>query len=272
VTKTVHGLKVATVCLQAERLVGKCVYIARITPKGVTEKTFEHDLAVGEIQGSALDVFKSLVSDLYLPLLQEQQSWGKAPEAHTKEFLTGAQKFSGVLNEAVNCLKGGVVLDSPDPKYLETYEIKPAAFTQAASDDIVSQHMEKCLLGWCKQVEALLNESNAIKPGEEPGPDTELEFWRDRVAKINSITEQLKTKECKLVLGVTAAARSPNNKRWKALDQRITDAANEAKDNIKYLVTLEKSLEVLYTGEPKDILASLPSMITNVKTMYIISR
>jgi hypothetical protein len=37
--------------------------------------------------------------------------------------------------------------------------------------------------------------------------------------------------------------------RWKALDQRLTDAGNEAKDNIKYLVTLEKSLEVLYTGE-----------------------
>jgi hypothetical protein len=33
-----------------------------------------------------------------------------------------------------------------------------------------------------------------------------------RVAKINSITEQLKGRECKLVLGVTAAMRSPNNK------------------------------------------------------------
>jgi hypothetical protein len=55
---------------QAERLVGKCVYVARTSAKGVAEKTVEQDLAVGEIQGSALDVFRSLVSDLYLPLLQ----------------------------------------------------------------------------------------------------------------------------------------------------------------------------------------------------------
>jgi len=40
------------------------------------------------------------------------------------------------------------------------------------------------------------------------GPDTELEYWRNRMAKFNSITEQLKSKECKLVLGVAMAGRS----------------------------------------------------------------
>ena len=34
------------------------------------------------------------------------------------------------------------------------------------------------------------------------GPDTELEFWRRRAQRLTSITEQLKTKACKLVIGV----------------------------------------------------------------------
>jgi len=74
---------------QADRTSGKCVYFVRVNQKGVSEKTLESDVAVGEIQGSALDTFKALLADLFLPLLQEQSSWGKMPPQHTKDFLTG---------------------------------------------------------------------------------------------------------------------------------------------------------------------------------------
>jgi dynein heavy chain len=45
------------------------------------------------------------------------------------------------------------------------------------------------------------------------------------------------------------AGRSKAHRNWKAIDTRVTDAANEAKDNVKYLTTLEKSLEPMYTGK-----------------------
>jgi hypothetical protein len=75
---------------QGERLSGKCIFFVRVNPKGVNEKTLESDVAVGEIQGSALDTFRALLADLFLPVLQEQSSWGKMPPQHTKDFLTGA--------------------------------------------------------------------------------------------------------------------------------------------------------------------------------------
>lgn len=49
----------------------------RINPKGVSEKTVDADVASGELTGSALENFRALVSDLYLPIIQEQQGWGK---------------------------------------------------------------------------------------------------------------------------------------------------------------------------------------------------
>jgi len=85
----------------------------------------------------------------------------------------------------------------------------------------------KCLqvlAEWCKQTDALLAESEAgtaTPLNDESGPDTELEFWRVRMAKFNSVTEQMKSKECRLVMGVCSTARSKQYKRWKEVDIKV---------------------------------------------------
>lgn len=61
--------------LQApDRLSGRCLYFVRTNTKGISDRSFEADMVVGEISGSALDTFKAMISDLYLPILSEQAS------------------------------------------------------------------------------------------------------------------------------------------------------------------------------------------------------
>ncbi len=128
------------------------MYFVRTNPKGVGEKTCDADMAVGDINGSALDVFRALVSDLYLPILAEQGSWGRMPAQHTKEFLSGTSKFASVLAEAAASLEGGVELRRPDAKLAETYDLKPGSFNAAANDEEASATCEECLQDWCNQV------------------------------------------------------------------------------------------------------------------------
>ncbi len=56
------------------------------------------------------------------------------------------------------------------------------------------------------------------------------------------------------------------------MDVDITEAAVEAKDNIKYLVTLERFIEPLYSGTPVTILDMLLALMNSIKMIYTISR
>lgn len=52
------------------------------------------------------------------------------------------------------------------------------------------------------------------------GPLSELDRWRRRQRMLSSIMEQLKGKECKMVIGVLITTKSKVLKKWKAIDAR----------------------------------------------------
>lgn len=169
------------------------MYFVRLNPKGITEKTLESDVATGEVTGAALENFRALVADLYIPIVQEQQQWGKVPTEHLAEFVASMQKFGSMLTEAAHTVGGGVEFSLPDQRYEGLMkDMRPAALAAAAGDDECLAHMESCISDWCRETEHLLAQTNGIKEGEEPGPDTELEYWRTRMSNFNSITEHLK--------------------------------------------------------------------------------
>ena len=148
-------------------------------------------------------------------------------------------------------------------------ENKPAAIAQAATDPDLVATCEGYVEEWCKQIEAVLTESEVVrKENDDIGPNAELEHWKSRMAKFNSITDQLKTLNVKIVVGIVAAAKSKKMEIWRALDTRITDAANEAKDNVKYLYTLERFAEPLYKSDPVQMVDAIPGLINAIKVGF----
>ena len=73
--------------LQREALQNKVVYFIRSNAKGVSDKTVEQDLTCGEISQEALDSYRALLNELYVPILQEQGAWGKTSQEHVRQFL-----------------------------------------------------------------------------------------------------------------------------------------------------------------------------------------
>jgi len=77
----------------------------------------------------------------------------------------------------------------------------------------------------------------------------ELDHWRRRMTRLHAIAEQLAGAEHRAVAAVCTAAGVPVCTRWRELELRLVDAAAEAKETVKYLATLEGSLECIYSSE-----------------------
>jgi dynein heavy chain len=119
----------------------------------------------------------------------------------------------------------------------------------------------------------LLNESESDDKSEDDvGPRTELAWWRRRATKLNSICDDLRSTECQVVIMVLTACKSRKLKTWKHNNNGITDALNEAKDNVKYLSTLDKYIEPLYSASPPEVIESLSGLLNNLRMMHAIAR
>jgi dynein heavy chain len=256
-----------------DKLTGKCIYFLRVNPKGVDPQKLDLDMSCGEIIGTPLQAFQQALSLFYVPALRgPSQEWGEADENATKEFLDIIERFQDTLTDAVNSLAGGVELRLPDEKLVDL-ELKPASVSKAAGDTNTVNQFETVMDSWISEVNKLLGDVDMPRrDANDVGPASELDYWRNRMARFNNVAEQLKKKECKFLISVLTSAKSNKASAWKQADSAMTDGLNEAKDNVKYLSTLEKYTETLYHGTPAQITDTLPGLLNNVKMMITIAR
>jgi dynein heavy chain, axonemal len=245
-------------------------------------KTQDGMLTFGTIDGSVLNSVENVMFKCYTPFLETKSQWGKNTSQQTKDFLSGTNRFLKILQSSLKTMTAGLELRKPD----ERFDLDARSKLSSNDWEMVA-HFVELLEDWCKETEVYLDD-NAGRQWEtqDAGPDTELEYWRRRMQRLTSITEQLKTKECKTVIGVLSAVTKANQadmrvdrqrlfgllRRWRQIDINITEAANEAKDNVKYLQTLEKFIDPLYNGTPQVVVDALPALLNSIKMIHTIAR
>jgi dynein heavy chain len=272
---------------EGQAMNNKSMYFLRTRGAGDLDPSKSNDglVGYGMVDESPLRSLEAALANVYRPFLESSQNWGQASENETVEFMCGLDGFVSNLQESLKSLQAGLELRKPDKQY----DVDTRNFSKISSNPAAVAHFIELLEEWCGSTEGYLEESDAGLNWEsaEAGPDTELEYWRRRMQRLTSITEQLKTKECKMVIGVLTAITKQQQdvvpgldrqelfallRRWKQIDINITEAANEAKDNVKYLATLERFIEPLYNDTPSAILDTLPALLNSIKMIHTIAR
>ncbi|NXU62099.1 DYH8 protein, partial [Horornis vulcanius] len=220
---------------------------------------------------------KDVIEKVFLPAILETSNWGNLGQSKedTKDkqnFVETIKKYISFLGGAAASIEGTVELEKID--HINFSELQTFDKITAAADnyDTVRQ-LEEVLMIWYRQIEHVLNESKQLRrEAKDSGPLMELENWKYMSAKLNFIIEQIKGQNCKAVINVLKVAQSKVLKAWQELDGRITDAANESKDNVKYLSTLEIVCQPLYTTDVVLMTQGIPNLIKSVQMIHRVSK
>ncbi|XP_027976203.1 dynein heavy chain 8, axonemal [Eumetopias jubatus] len=263
-----------------EKLKGLCVFFVRchndvaINIKNIHEEVL---FTVLDASTGILNGIKNMLSSVFLPAILATNNWGalnqsKQGESEKHIFTETINRYLSFLDGARVSIEGTVMLkkvDNIDFSKLHTFE----EVTAAASNSETVRQLEEVLMTWYKQIEQVLIESEQMrKEADDSGPLTELEHWKRMSAKFNYIIEQIKGPTCKAVINVLNVAHSKLLKNWRDLDARITDTANESKDNVRYLYTLEKVCQPLYNYDLVSMAHGIQNLINAIRMIHSVSR
>eukprot|EP00462_Mataza_sp_D1_P017376 CAMPEP_0175163132 /NCGR_PEP_ID=MMETSP0087-20121206/25561_1 /TAXON_ID=136419 /ORGANISM="Unknown Unknown, Strain D1" /LENGTH=4572 /DNA_ID=CAMNT_0016451765 /DNA_START=103 /DNA_END=13822 /DNA_ORIENTATION=+ len=280
----------------SEKLKGKCVYFLRNSPKPI-KKDVNHDGTVvfGEISSQILESLQQTLAGLYGPLVTNNPTWGKITKGSDRQtFMDQLLKFHDGLKKKIANLRGDVELKLPGPGF-DDVEQKPAAYAKAAKNPDLISHFKGVVSSWCDVISKYMADDKSVipmKPTDDSGPDVEIEYWSRRMLTLISVTEQLKSKQARVVTGVLKAralkadsqesSANPEQmehesvklliESWRETDLAITDHLNEAKDNVRFLENLRKVLEPLYMEKPEIVSEAIPSVMNSMKMIHTLSR
>eukprot|EP00117_Sycon_ciliatum_P004310 scpid857/ scgid8744/ Dynein heavy chain 5, axonemal; Axonemal beta dynein heavy chain 5; Ciliary dynein heavy chain 5 len=261
-----------------EAFSGTCVMCIRTTTKALTTANIGAEINFATLEtgdsGTMLTAMEAMLSDIFIPALKDQSSWGQLQSGGQEHvgFMSKLDAFVSTLQGAEKSLKDTVKLSECKDVDLSMFT-SPMDFLTAANNPEIIEPLEKCMAKWCKEIEQVLTESEQMrKEADNVGPSVELDHWKQRTAKFNSLLDCINSPSCRAVIGILTATKSKLIKQWRQLDVRITDGANEAKDNVKFLYTLDKYCDPLYNGDPVNMVAAIPGLLNAIRMVNSYSR
>ena len=116
---------------------------------------------------------------------------------------------------------------------------------EAAQDKDLSQRLESIVIHWTRQIKEVVNNQNMVQHAESSGPGDEIEFWHNRTIDLSGISDQLVRPGVQKIIEVLQIAKSSYLAPFQTLSDSIQQGTTEAKDNLKFLKTLEESCNSL---------------------------
>ena len=169
------------------------------------------------------------------------------------------------VNQVLQQVEGEVKLKVPDIDLGDD----PAT---AASDGAVVAQLESAMEEWSRVISSVVD-SQLKKTPIGDGPLAEVEFWRERNSVLSMFYEQLKSEQVQKVMVVLRTANSPIFSNFEYHRTELNRYYTEAKDNVKFLGTLERHFKNLTQGANFYIvLDTLPNVMNSLRMVWVISR
>jgi dynein heavy chain len=258
-----------------------------------------HALEIGYFSNHTLVMLEQVINQVYLPLLSDPEIFQADLQRHEQatqveankpvsdekirntahetrindsllaEFNISIQRFASQVTQTVQQVAGDVKLRIPDdPDLLVLLKSDPASILDMP---IRIQMLDACAEEWVDGIQkALAKEAKKVPHGHSPM--AEIEFWRDRHFSLSALYEKLNSPLVSAIFRVLERAQTTI---FHNLEYHLSELHKfhaEAKDNVKFLGTLERHFKNIITGTLSSVQDALPSLMNAVRMVWIISR
>ena len=183
------------------------------------------------------------------------------------EFLITMQKFVNHIDLTIRQIEGEVKLKIPDIELP-----KDGPFPGIEKDETLINALETAVYEWETQISDALEVQNRKTP-KGGGPLAEIDYWKERNISLSGIFEQTKQEKVKKILEILTYVESPAAASFEGQRLDLSKYYNEAKDNVRFLSTLERHFKnICYGASFHVVTETLPSMMNALRMIWIISR
>ncbi|KAJ3359470.1 Dynein heavy chain 10, axonemal, partial [Kappamyces sp. JEL0680] len=182
-------------------------------------------------------------------------------------MLVTLQRFTSHIAHTVQQVAGETRLQIPE----ELSELNVLEPIQAAMDRQMVARLEVLAEEWIETVAgALGKEQHKVPVGN--GPLAEIEFWRDRSSSLSTLYEQLNLPIVHKIVEILKLAQAQSSVSLEFQLSELNKFYAEAKDNVKFLSTLERHFKHVVIGSLSSVEDSLMSLMNAIRMVWIISR
>jgi dynein heavy chain len=175
------------------------------------------------------------------------------------------QKFISHIDLTIRQIEGEVRLKIPEIEL-------PEDLKDVDKDELLINTLETAVYDWETQISDALEVLTQKTPNGD-GPLAEIDYWKERNISLSGIFEQTKQEKIKKILEILTYVDSPAGSGFESQRQDLAKLYNEAKDNVRFLSTLERHFKNICHGPSFHIVAeTLPSMMNALRMIWIISR
>ncbi|KAI8916282.1 dynein heavy chain and region D6 of dynein motor-domain-containing protein [Gorgonomyces haynaldii] len=244
-----------------------------------TSNMMSSHLEIGYFSNSALRMLETALQEVYLPLLsgasfesQNKEEKSSVPTGAKldnikADLLVTIQRFASQLSHTAQQVTGETRLKIPD----ELFNLQNMDIQTVKQDRNIVHKLEQVADEWIEIISsALAREIKKVPNGN--GPLAEIEYWRERAGSVSALHEQLNLPIVQKIIHVLNQAQISSSSSLEFQLSELNKIYAEAKDNVKFLSTLERHFKNIVIGSLQSVQDSLLSLMNAIRMVWIISR
>jgi dynein heavy chain, axonemal len=211
----------------------------------ISRSAFKSALIYGELSAAPLDLFSTLVEDVFVDLIRNSRNTRQWPAVVSSDILRNLNSIKGELFMISGGTRGRTLLPVPESSSLPAGS-PPQAFLHAIESAVIDwSHQVRNVLKAEPPAPVMSNDNHGDSTATYPSPYAEVDFWVAKAANMRSILDQLSAEKIRKAAKALSLAKSTYYTLFRQLVADVVTGVRETGDLAANMKAIRAALDML---------------------------